>query len=259
MSIAENYVHPGHVRAFQEAARRWKVWILVRQSNPASRRYMGLPGYVAKRLDCKAKTAKRDVGPYKLAGLVADPTIHPNAFAGRDVSKEWRDFQPQLYKPAPGERRMYLPAGKLYTVQLDPNHKHYGCVAFTSYGLSTNLNYIFGDYDLYGIVSQADPANNVFVQESRIGQPHNRGPELFDVQHFLNKRIGIPMILHGSQEKYSPHTGEDIVIFWPDGRKVTEAKGGEEIRKLYETVFQGRQAAGKGAAAQAHRGRWRRV
>lgn len=259
--IAAKYIAEEHVQAFKNAARRWSVWILVRGSNPNSKQYIGRPGYVPKRLDCKAKTAKLDQPPYRLAGLVASPEIHPQAFGGRDVSKEWRQFQQYLYVPAAGENRMYLPQGKPYTLELDRNHQHYGCVIFTKYGLSTDKNYIYGDYDLYGIVSEKDPANNVFVEETRLhsDMPHNRGPELFDVQHFLNRQLGVPMILHGSQEKYSEHTDEDILVFWPDGATVTEAKGRNEIEQLYQTTFQGRLPHGKGTPSQSHTGQWKRV
>jgi hypothetical protein len=259
--IAAKHIAPEHIPAFQKAAKRWAVWILVRSSNPASRQYIGKPGYVPKRLDCKAKTAKIDRPPHRLAGLVASPEIHPLAFGGRDVLKEWRDFQKYLYVPVPGQPRMYLPAGKPYTIESDRRHVHYGCVIFTRYGLSTDKNFIYGDYDLYAIVSEKDPTNNVFVEETRLhaDMPHNRSPELFDVQHFLNRELGVPMILHGTQETYSEHTEDEIVLFWPDGVTITEAKGKAEIAELYKTTFQGRQAHGKGTPTQPHKGQWKRV
>jgi hypothetical protein len=259
--IAAKYVDPGHVQAFKQAAKRWAVWILVRGSNAASRQYIGLRGYVPKRLDCKAKTAKIDLPPYRLAGLVASPEVHPLAFAGRDVSAEWGQFQKYLYIPGPGEKRMYLPSGKPYALEPDPKHMHYGCVFFTKYGLITDKNFIYGDYDLYAIVSQKNPSNNIFVEETRLHPdlPHNRSPELFDVQHFLNRQLQVPMILHGSQETYSAHTEEDIVIFWPDGETITEAKGKAEIEQLYATTFQGRQAHGKGTPTLPHMGKWKKV
>lgn len=258
MSLAGKYMAPEHEVAFKEAAKRYKVWILLRAANADSRRYIGLKGYVPKRLDCKAKTAKKDLGKYKLAGLVVDPTIHPGAFGGRDVIKYWNDFLPRLWKPAPGERRMYLPPGKLYTVQMDPEHEHYGCVAFTGFGLATKLQYIYGDYDLYGIVSERDPSSHVFVAETRLGVPHTRTPELFDVQHYLNRAMGIPMVLHGAQESYSPHTDEDILIFWPDGVKVEERCGKAQIEEFYSTQLARRAVPGDGRSAQPHAGLWKR-
>lgn len=259
--IAAKYIEPDHIQAFKDAAKRWAVWILVRGSNPASRQYIGKAGYVPKRLDCKAKTAQIDLPPYRLAGLVASPETHSQAFAGRDVSKEWRQFQQYLYIPAPGENRMYLPPGKPYTLETNSKHVHFGCVIFTKYGLITDKNFIYGDYDLYAIVSEKDPANNIFVEETRLhaDMPHNRSPELFDVQHFLNRQLKVPMILHGTQETYSEHTEDEIVVFWPDGQTITEAKGKGEIEQLYATTFQGRRPHGKGTPTQPHTGKWKRV
>ncbi len=263
--IASQYIHEDHIAVFQEAAKRWDVYILVRQSNAASKDYIGLPGYVPKRLDCKAKTAKVDAPPYRLAGLVVSPHIHPRAFAGRnleDVKQTWDGFaQKYLWEPAEGEKRTYLPQGKHYRVELRQDHQHYGCAIFNKSGLTTHIAYIYGDYDLYGIVSAKDPANNVFVEEFRHheGLRHARGQEFFDVQGFLNRRMGIPMVLHGSQEKYSPHTDENIVVFWPDGVKITECLGLAEIEKLYEEEFQGRKVGGPGAPTTPHFGHWQRT
>jgi len=65
---------------FLEAARQFQIWILVSRTNRASLEYVGRPGYTPQRIDCKAKTADIDIAPYRLAGLVVDPGIHPKAF-----------------------------------------------------------------------------------------------------------------------------------------------------------------------------------
>lgn len=250
---AGNYIHPDHVLTFKRVAKHYRVWILVRQYNPASGDYIGKSGYQPKRLDCKAKTAGIDLpmktpysGKYKLAGLVVDPEIQPKAFPGRDVSKAWKDFQANYYKPSAGEDRAYLPTGKTYTVQLDPAHKHYGCIVNTRVGGQIHPNnfiYVYGDYDLYGIVSEDDPSNNVFATGVWFGKFHHaKGKEFFDVQNLLNIGTGIVMVLHGSQEKYSAHTDEDIVVFWPDGQTITECKGRNEIERMYRDTFEGRMA-----------------
>jgi len=74
-------VRPKDKTVFLEAARHFQVWILVRRTNVASLQYIGQPGYIPKRIDCKAKTADKDVPPYKLAGLVVDPNLQGNAFS----------------------------------------------------------------------------------------------------------------------------------------------------------------------------------
>ena len=67
-------MRPTDKRVFLDAARQLQLWILVRRTNPASLRYIGLPGYLPKPIDCKAKTADLNQGRYRVAGLVVDPT-----------------------------------------------------------------------------------------------------------------------------------------------------------------------------------------
>src|SRR5579864_7901643 len=61
MPAASDYMRDLDIQTFKAAAKLYNVWILVRESNPAARQYIGVKGYSPKRLDCKAKTAKRDV------------------------------------------------------------------------------------------------------------------------------------------------------------------------------------------------------
>ena len=53
-----DYMPQRHVAAFKRAAGHFVVWILVRRGNPASKKFIGQPGYIPKMLDCKAKTAE---------------------------------------------------------------------------------------------------------------------------------------------------------------------------------------------------------
>ena len=39
--------------------------------------------------------------------------------------------------------------------------------------------------------------------------PNCRGREFFDVQNMLNRRMGVPMVLHGAQEKFATEVAED--------------------------------------------------
>src|SRR5882724_9163351 len=86
---------------FLDAARRFQVWILVRRTNRASLEYIGKPGFVPKPIDCKAKTADENIGRYKLAGLVIDPTGREAAFKPerfQDAVKCWKDTKQLLGK-----------------------------------------------------------------------------------------------------------------------------------------------------------------
>jgi hypothetical protein len=248
-----------HVKVFLGAAKLFDCYILVRRTNLMSLRYIGDPGFVAKRLDCKPKTADLDYvhptyGLIECAGLVIDPTIL-GADAAYEKSKKkdkfaeaveaWDNFMmihPAMLTLEGQERFTYIPVGGLYFVDLDPYSSRYGCLKFTASSLIKQSSYIHGDIDLYGIVPAGDPARNVAVKEKRLGPTHKhaRSPEFFDVQHYVNGKIGAPMVLHGAQESFgSSHLDEAIDIFSPDG-EVTSADDAAAITALYETTFQGR-------------------
>jgi len=206
----------------------------VRRTNLKSLAHIGDKACVPKRLDCKAKTADRDYthpkyGPKSVAGLVVDPTITGrDAFASDDkfakAEAEWTKFAKEMLDEAvkthEGQRKLtYVPNGKFYFVDLDPASPRHGCVKFASNSLLTAGKYIHGDFDLYGIVPARKPALNVAVTEKRLGQTHVRSPEFFDVQHYVNRKLGIPMVLHGAQEGYSSeHSDEGIDVFHPKSR-----------------------------------------
>jgi len=256
-------IDPRHTRVFLQAAKHFQVYILVRGANPKAFRFYGQPGYYPKRLDIKAKTAKQDVGRYMLGGLVVDPNIHPGAFGNRDmrgVHKNWEESLGAIYLPAPGERRTYLPAGKHYAVETDPNHKHYGALYLCKSGLTTNKQYICGDYDLYGLIAAKAPQQHEFVVEERLGNKHVRTPELLDVQIYLNRLFGLPLIQHGAQESYLSHQDEPVIAFEPGGEtKILPDK--RAIEAYYATKLQGRQAfdSKHPENAQASRGLWKKV
>jgi hypothetical protein len=246
---------PSQAAVFQAAARHFNVFIMVRRTNLMSLRYVGDPNCVPKRIDCKAKTADSDYthpkfGQKQTAGLVVDPTITgAGAFKSSrkyaSAMSEWTGFLNKMLVPAirtfEGQKALtYVPNGGFYFVDLDPASPRYGCVKFSAASLLSAGKYIHGDFDLYGIVRADDPSKNVAVGETRLGQHHSRSPEFFDVQHYINSRIGAPMVLHGAQESYgTEHSDEGIDIFCPDG-KMLGAENAAEIARLYETQFKGR-------------------
>ncbi|MFN7918546.1 MAG: hypothetical protein U0Q16_00525 [Bryobacteraceae bacterium] len=250
------YMPLRHMEAFRLAAARFQVWILVRRGNKSSKRWIGVPGYIPKMLDCKAKTAQIDVnGDGSTAGLVVSPVLLPGAFKREKLAsalKEWAGFEPKLYvfdsKTALADDR----AGKHYTLQSDPKHKHFGCVMYKPV-FRGQCEYIHGDYDLYAIVPAADPQVNVRVAETGFGgEAHSRGPLLYDVQYFFKAAgmfkgsdSGIPMIRHGEQETFKTDWEDTLDVFWPDGKTVTELSGGAQIQGFYRDTLQGRRPYGK--------------
>ena len=218
-------MRPQDKKIMLEAARHFSVWILVRRTNPRSLEYVGVPGYTPKQIDCKAKTANRDVAPYRLAGLVTDPTIHPGAFqAGKtaEVLRCWAAMKPAL--------------GARYKVNTETKSKHYGC-------LQLQGSFIHGDYDLYDIIDITQPHRNLAAVETLLGQPHRRGAKVLPVQEFVNSRIGSPMIQHGGEAQYADHSEQSIDAFGPNGEDVTILNE-FSVRSWYRDRFEGRKTLG---------------
>lgn len=245
---------PEHERVFLTAAKHFNVFILVRRTNLASMKYIADHGFSAKRLDCKAKTADRDVdlhgvGLIECAGLVADPTILGRAAYDSDKKYHsalaiWEEFRMEhlheRIRTLEGQQSVgIVPEGKQYFVDLAPGSPRHGCLKYTQ-GLLTAGKYIHGDFDLYGIVPADHPEDNIAVFEMRQGQKHARSPQFMDVQMFVNSRVGKPMILHGAQDTYAEqHSDEAIDIFEPNGA-IGGAESLEQIEWWYAHRFKGR-------------------
>lgn len=226
-----DYVHVRHFDVFVEAAHRFRYHILVRKTGRASLQYCGLSGYTGKRGDMKAKTAAKDVAPYKLQGLVCSPLIHPGA-CKPDARQYWRQSAHLITTPKNGFDDNVQPRGCLtpYMLQTNRNHKHYGCIAWVENGLLLP-RYVHGDYDLYAIVPAGtrfdpsaqpvrrvpmtgimDPPGQMGLAQrlARDKQLHRHSDEsamLLQVSSYLNLRIartepGLPnalMVNHGEQ------------------------------------------------------------
>ncbi len=264
MPSASDYMRDLDIQVFKAAAKEYNVWILVRESNPAARQYIGVKGYAPKRLDCKAKTAKRDVelpgglGKKRTAGLVVNPNITGMLGAFGKPAKaleKWDEFSPLCFIPEPGRNVTYFPGGKFYSVQMDPASEHYGCVLFSPISLRAAASYVHSDYDLFAIVPGDEPKLTFRVSETRLEQQHSRSKMLFDVQHYLNRRMGVTMILHGEQETFSDDVNDTLDVFYPDGR-VERRKGPAEIQQLYDETFEGRQLYGPDAVPIPAGGKW---
>lgn len=215
-------------QAFEDAARSIGVWILVRRTKPAALTYIGLAGYVPKPIHCKAKTADKDLPPHRLAGLVTSPKVHSGAFNPAkltDTERLWDDFA-----------REHLRPGSAFAVETNPASKHHGCVKL-------NGKFIHADYDLYDIIIPDQAHRNLAAVEQLLGQAHRRGPKFFEVQRFINGRIGAEMIQHGGSAQYEDHSDQSIDLFGPAGEKVTLLNQ-LTVRTWYRERFGGRPALG---------------
>lgn len=234
-------MRPGDGIVFRDAAKTYRLWILVRRINKSSMPYIGRAGYCPKRIDCKAKTASRDCDGHDLAGLVAVPGIHPQAFVPGKLLhalRSWyrflvdrgliRSTKPTLRDQGLEESRNLNAKNGPYSVDLFIKSKHFGC-------LKLNNQWIHGDYDLKDIVVPGQERRNIALVEELHGQPHMRGPKLPMVQDYVNRRLGVPMVQHGAQAQYTDHADERIDVFGPNGEQFT-LKNAKQTKLWYEKM-----------------------
>ena len=209
-------MRPQDKTVFSQAAHEFDCWILVRQTNAESLKYVGLGGYVPKPIECKAKTASNKNHP--LVGLVVDPHLVPHAVAPEKKQKAleaWEGFE------------KILKTNKAYSVVTAPHDRHYGAV--TLHG-----KYIHGDYDLKDVILAGQMHRNLAAVETLHDQPHMRGPLILKVQKWINSRLGSEMVQHGGEAQYTGHSDEPIDLFGPAGEiKTLQAN---EVRVWYETI-----------------------
>jgi hypothetical protein len=255
-------VRRSDVGVFLAAARGFNHIVLVRATNPASLGYIGHAEAVPKPIDCKAKTADRDVYiPRKgilahTAGLVVDPDL-----VGADAYKEGKhdkardEWQSFLKNKTRDEiaRKVYRRRGDkgFFAVDTDASSFYYGClmisrqdipqdfdeaIAATTRWRRPRMQYIHGDYDLYALLN-ADSGNGPTQHNKVYGVDNYYSPTLPAIQDFVNRGIGAPMIQHGEQFRYK-HQGDRVYAFYPDGSSYRFDEGTASIEEMFEVVFQ---------------------
>ena len=251
------------VAVFLAAANWFDHVILVRATNPNSLPYLGRQGYGPKPLDCKPKTADKDVfaagHPVRCAGLVVDPTlVGGQAFGSdgkrQDALKLWDKF---ILSAPPDERgrRVFRRSGGggyrgFFAVDTWGPSEHYGCLMMTDNPLPTrefdlrltefqefkhaHLSYICGDYDLYGLID-IDAEEKVRHREIHRGQPNFFTARFKEIQAFINTGIGVDVIQHGSQDNVE-HKDDQVFVFMPLGAYYMD-ESADAIREVYDLLF----------------------
>ncbi|MCF2518555.1 hypothetical protein [Dyadobacter sp. CY351] len=180
-----------HREAFFSVAHEHWCWILLREPNDLSDKWMGKYGYIAKTTLCKAKTSDNPV--FAFSGLVVDPTICPQAFLNKDAAvNQWNTF---------------LKGGKLppgFTSETQGSEK--GVVKFQ--GMK-----IHADFDLMAILNASPDGSKKYTSQDQVKRLFPK------VRDSLNQRFGSPMILHGAEMQYKEGIGakerEQVLIFGP--------------------------------------------
>jgi hypothetical protein len=210
-------MRPQDKPVFSQAAREFNCWILVRQTNADSLKYVGMANHTPKPIECKAKTASNKA--HHLVGLVVNPKLVPEAIAPDKKQKAleaWESFE------------KVLKTNRAYAVVTNPADRHYGCVTL-------NGKYIHGDYDLKDVILDDQMHRNLASVETLNGQSHMRGPLILKAQKWINSRLGSEMVQHGGEAQYTGHSDEPIDLFGPNGETKTFANGAE-VRAWYDAI-----------------------
>jgi hypothetical protein len=244
------------LRVLLQVADQFGVIILMRQTNEASLKYVGTPGFYPKPAILKAKTADKDppqqtrlIGgvniamTYRVAGLVVHPGFQPNVYREAKMpkaQKSWDDTMAVLAPTLKGKRvdltrpDTWTDWGKEHQsangsswhwrVDIDPSSVTFGCIQLSRDNLQ--WSYIHGDYDLKDVIVVGHETDNR-RREANIDGLENyyfpllEGLEFEEIRRELNVRMGVDMIQHGAEAQYFWHGDEAIIVAYPKFRHVT--------------------------------------
>lgn len=221
-----------HVKVFLNAAEELSCKILVRETNRLMNRWIDKPAAghccIPKPVECKAKTADNELS--QLGGLVVDPTLVPDAFKdARAAEKTWFSFTKLTQD---GTR--VLPS----CFDVVQHGAFRGAVIYRNSERYPGSAFIHSDYDLMAVVEMRNKGSDGLSAVSRHYQvtgsdrrkdlSHNRNSDLkhilnleSEVEKYVNKHIGIPMIQHGSEFTYwdvGAASRENVLCFEPGNK-----------------------------------------
>ena len=265
------------VAVFAAAAEVFDHIIIVRATNVKSLGYIGQKGFTPKPIDCKPKTADQDcfvpdVNIFvECAGLVVDPTLVSYAAYSSDKKRRkaresWVSFLQGKTAEETARRTFRRRASKgFYSVDTLKTSRYYGCLMLSSqdmpsddFNLSgrgwlrfkqTEMRYIHGDYDLYGLidletVGGAPPSKGSkggrrqprVLEEKLHGTPHYYTAKFPQIKEFLNNGFGSDMIQHAAQDNVA-HQSDLLYVFYPEGYMYQIDASADAIREIYDLLF----------------------
>lgn len=203
-----NKMRQEDIHIFQHAAIQANSWILLRQTNIHSLKFVGRADCSPKPMSCKFKTANRDSKSCATAGLVVSYEMHPDAFDKPEkAQKEWAKYAAKY-----GLEKRQAPAHKPnngYGLDLNEKSDRFGCITFEG-------KYLFGDYDLFDIIRKGDESRNMGVMGEEDGENKVTGINYYQVRDYVNQRIGVDMIQHPGAALFD-RSFEDVYVFAPTG------------------------------------------
>ena len=264
------------IAVFAAAAEVFDHIIIVRATNVKSLGYIGQKHFAPKPIDCKPKTADddcfvQDVNIFvQCAGLVVDPTVVSYAAFSSDKKRNkareaWINFMSDKTGDE-ASRKVFRRRGTkgFFAVDTLRTSRRYGCLMLSNQDIptedfnlagrgwlrfkQTEMRYIHGDYDLYGLIdleSIAPPARPggesqrrppKVLEERLHGTPHYYTAKFPQIKEFLNNGFGAEMIQHAAQDHVA-HQSDLLYVFYPEGYMYQLDATADAIREIYDLLF----------------------
>jgi hypothetical protein len=239
-----------HAERMNEFAQEKGVYLIVRDGNPDSVKFMSNDEMMSKPMSSKAKTAQ--AGPDK--GLVVDPT-HPKqaqywdeAIADAEKAGNKAEVERLKYK-----REKALDTWEHYGdemlkngYQVNPDTGVIEYVEKLPDGTTKTWKGVHGDYDLHGVY-KANPDGT--IEHVSYGTGEAKGADGRDVlggdlRKQLNDKLtagGKDMVNHGGQDdwvtSFQKAPDPPAVVFPPDGSGPVYLKDAQAMKDYYEKVM----------------------
>lgn len=241
----QNGFRRDHADNMHQFAQEHDAFVIVRDGNPDSVKFMDNPDMMPKPVTSKAKTAK--VGPETNKGLVVDPT-HPTQ------AKYWDDAIADAANAGDAEklawlkkhRRKAITEWNKYGKKMQKQGyfvQDNGVIGYTDPKTGKVYKGIHGDYDLHGVYKATPDGSRATGRVS-----YGEGTTIKDgeaLRNQFNRKIDPKKdyIQHGAQDdwvpdpKMVPNKPPDppATIFFPDGRPPKRLETAADMKKFYET------------------------
>jgi len=249
----ENGFRKDHAKNMHELAQKKGIYMIVRDGNPDSVKFMKDPNKMPKPMSAKAKTAK--AGPESNKGLVVDPT-HPQQVKYWDADIAAAKASGDMKKVAWLEenRAKAVKTWKSYGDEMKGNgysvNKKTGVVEYTDPVTGKHFDGVHGDYDLHGVFKPAQGAAGPKKVSFGSGQKfdkHGVDVEGGAFRKQFNDAIDPDKryVQHGGQDdwipdsKKVPHKGPDppVTVFMPDGSTPVRLETAADMKKFYQETM----------------------
>lgn len=249
----ENGFRADHAQNMHEFAQKKGVYLVVRDGNPDSVKFMKDADKMPKPMSSKAKTAK--AGPESNKGLVVDPTHSQQAkYWEDDIAAAKAAGDETKVKYLEENRQKAVETWNSYGKEMTSNgysvNKETGVIEYTDPVTGKHYSGVHGDYDLHGVFKPAEggaPPKKVSFGSGQKFDSNGVDVEGGTLREQINGAIdpNKKYVQHGGQDdwvpdpKKVPDKGPDppVTVFMPDGSTPVRLETAEDMKKFYQETM----------------------